>query len=77
MQVYRIYRLDKKGKIAGFPYEINAATDRQALRLSAQAFAGEAIEVWREAALVTQFSLWQESEKLETEVELKASEAAN
>ena len=77
MQAYRIYRLDKKGKIAGFPYEISAATDRQALRLSAEAFAGEAFELWRGAELVTPISFWRESEKLETEAGLIASEAAN
>ena len=47
MLSYRVYRLDKSGKIASFPLEVEAASDEHALRLSSVAFPGEAFEVWR------------------------------
>jgi hypothetical protein len=71
MQAYRLYPLDKKGKIAGFPFEFLADSDERALQLSAEKLEYFAGELWRGAQRISQLSsVW------ETQIVTRISTAA-
>ena len=58
MRQYRIYLLDRKGRLAGVPASLEAENDVEALAAAAHCTRpGESVEVWEKGRLVGQVSL--------------------
>jgi hypothetical protein len=55
MSEYRIYRLDKNGRIADADEVIDCDTDQQAIERAKQMVNGHGIEVWQRARRVVEF----------------------
>lgn len=55
MPKYRIYRLDKNGRIADADEVIDCDTDKQAIEKAKRMVDGRGIEVWQRARRVVEF----------------------
>jgi len=56
MAFYRCYPLDDENRIAGPPRELSAENDGQALRIIAEAFLTEPLEVWRDSKFLARLT---------------------
>ncbi len=52
MTIFRLYRLDGRGKIAGPPERVEAETDEAGLDIARMVSGGQACELWERNRLV-------------------------